>query len=86
MKRMTLDQLTEIARESARAALSEYEVPPGFLDSVVLGTYQEEDRMIFEMYEPGDSPQDAVVYTETTVDTYSGKHETRVFHLTKKSS
>jgi hypothetical protein len=84
MKQMTLDQLTSIARKSVRAALSKYEVPPDFLDSVVLGTYQEGEKVIFELYEPGDSPQDAIVYTETVMNPYTGEHETRVFHLTEK--
>ncbi len=81
---MDLDQLTEIARHATRESLNGYQIPEQLRVNLLLGTRFENDHVLFELYEPGDTPSDAIVYSTTRVHRVTGEHSTRVFHLAKK--
>ena len=72
-KRIPLRELREIARRATLEALDEYErVPDEARKTLTLGTRFDGDDRIFELYVPGERPEDAVVLTRVHVNSLTG--------------
>ena len=63
-----LEELEEIARAATKRALEDYLIPDEYNGELVLGTQFKEDKRVFELYLPGDKPQDAIVISSAEVD------------------
>ena len=73
-RKQKLAILEESARVATRSMISEF--PHYFnipTEHLTLGTFWENDDVIFELYIAGDRPKDAIVLTTTRVDLYSGE-------------
>ena len=73
-RKLKLNFLQEAARAATQAALVDfggYVTPPA--DRLTLGTSWEGDATIFELYVVGERPEDAIVLTTTSVNSYSGE-------------
>lgn len=71
--------LEEAARLATRAALEPFERIPADVE-LTLGTFWDEDEVVFELYIAKDRPKDAVVLTEARVNQYDGQvRSVRVF-------
>ena len=79
------NDLEEIAREATQKALEKYIVPDKYKENLVLGTQFAEDNRIFELYVPGDKPEDALIITTATVNIYTKNVTVKVTNLQKKS-
>lgn len=67
-KRKSLKELEEIARIATREALEGYErIPDEARKLLTLGTRFDGDDRVFELYVPGERPEDAVVLTRVRV-------------------
>ncbi|WP_416464694.1 hypothetical protein [Sphingomonas sp. VDB2] len=75
-KRLTVDELTPVAREATRLALENHEAEfRQYRDNpnLTLGTIIEDDFLTFQLYLAGKTPGDAVVLTSTRVSRISGE-------------
>ena len=84
MKKMTLEQLEEVAQNLTRTELRKYVVPDELWQELVLGTFFEAEETVFELYVPGERPEDAKVITRARINKVSGEGEVEVFELQKK--
>lgn len=73
-RKRSLDELRETARAATRSALENYErVPDDARNLLTLGTRFDGDDRIFELYIPGELPQDAVILTRVRVNAITGE-------------
>jgi hypothetical protein len=77
--KLSLAQCEGIAREATREHLRGYELPSGIREKLTLGSSLEDDQWIFELYIPGQKPQDGIVLTRTKVNRNNGICEVEVF-------
>lgn len=73
-KKLPLSQLEEAARVATHIAL-QFRPRIKAPEHLTLGTSQEGDCMVFELYIAKDRPKEAVVLTETRVNVYDGRVE-----------
>lgn len=78
-RKIPLAALQEAARLATRTALEPFErIPDGV--ELTLGTFWEEDEVVFELYIAKDRPKDAVILTEARVNQHDGQvRSVRVF-------
>ena len=67
-----------LAREATCAALMKYS-PPKHLENLTLGTQITDTHGIFELYLAGETPRDAMVISEATVDRATGEVSVKIF-------
>lgn len=84
-KRLTLEQMEEIARKLTHDTLLEYEIPEGAFDGAVLGVLIERRHRVFQLYLPAERPQDGRILTSTRVCMDDGGATIEVFGLQRKS-
>ena len=75
----TLEELQEIARVATREALRDFPELRRFLPDLVLGVIIDGDDRVFELYIPGDRPEDACVISSVRVNSYSGESALEIF-------
>jgi hypothetical protein len=63
-----LEELQEIARVATVKALEGYPITDEIRKQLVLGVRFEGDTRVFELYIPGERPQDALLISQATVD------------------
>jgi hypothetical protein len=80
-----LQKLEEIARIATKKALESYVVPDEYKDNLVLGTQFKEEKRIFELYLPGETPKDAIVISSAEVDRKTRKVTVQITNLNPKS-
>lgn len=78
-KPKSLAELEEIARTLTRTSLRQYDIPEDITANLVLGTFFDEDDRIFELYIPGDRPEDAQVISRVRVNIFSGQATIEIF-------
>jgi hypothetical protein len=78
-RKIPLATLEEAARLATRTALEPFmRIPDGV--ELTLGTFWEEDEVVFELYIAKDQPRDAVVLTQARVNQYDRQvRSVRVF-------
>lgn len=78
-RKIPLATLEEAARLATRTALEPFRrIPDGV--ELTLGTFWEEDEVVFELYIAKDQPRHAVVLTQVRVNQYDGQvRSVRVF-------
>lgn len=85
MKRRTLDELEVIAAKATRQALEPYVIPDKIRKNLVRGIAFEGDERVFELYVPGERPEDAVVISEARINAIDGSViNVQVFNLERK--
>ena len=85
MKRLKLTELRERARILTYETLNDYEIPDDIEAKITLGIgFDGEDR-IFELYIPGERPEDAIVISSARLNSFTGEGTVEVF-LRKKTS
>lgn len=72
VKEKPLAELTEIARQATREALTGRCIPEEIRCELVLGTYWDGDYRLFELYVPGEKPEDARVISKARVHAVTG--------------
>lgn len=73
-QRKRLEELEEIARVKTREALVEYErLSDEAKNKLVLGIGFAGDERIFQLYVPGERPEEAVVVTRVPVNSITGE-------------
>ncbi|MBI9077468.1 MAG: hypothetical protein JEZ02_18825 [Desulfatibacillum sp.] len=73
-KQFTLQELREKARIFTKEALRSFEpIPENQRKDLVLGTGFDGDDRIFELYFPGERPEDAVIITRVKLNADTGK-------------
>lgn len=77
--RRSLEDLQEIARVATREALLGFPEVRRLLPELVLGILFDGDDRIFELYIPGDRPEDACVISRVRVDSHTGEAVTEIF-------
>lgn len=85
-KRKKLEELQEIARRMTITALAEYDLPDDYRRGAVLGTQWDGEDCIFELYLPGERPADAKVFARTRLNSRSGRGQTQILGLNKRSA
>jgi hypothetical protein len=75
-----LEELQEIARVATLKALEGYPISEEMRTQLVLGVQFEGDVRIFELYLPGERPQDALIISEATVHRVTKDVTVRVFN------
>jgi hypothetical protein len=83
-RKKSLEELQQLTAEFSKQTLSEYQVPPGLQNEVVLGSELDGDSWVFELYIPGERPTDARVIARLRVDAYTGKAVVEEVNLPKK--
>lgn len=63
-----LEELEEIARAATRKALEGYVIPEEWRKNLTQGTLFEGDDRVFELYVPGEKPENAVVISSARVN------------------
>lgn len=71
-KRKSLEELQEIARKLTQDILGDYIIPEEILPNLTLGVLFRGDDRVFELYVPGEKPQDGKVITRVVVNSYTG--------------
>lgn len=85
MKRKTLYELEVIAAHATRQALEPYAIHDKIRENLVRGIAFEGDERVFELYVPGERPEDAVVISEARVNAIDGSVvNVRIFNLERK--
>jgi hypothetical protein len=79
VRKLKLKDLESRARTMTREALKAYQLPPDIRDQLTLGTFMEGDMIVFELYVPGERPQDARVISRATLNSTTGIGEVEVF-------
>lgn len=82
-KPKSLDELEEIASVLTKKTLSNYNIPEDIKKNLVLGTLFDGDDRIFQLYIPGDRPEEAQVISSVRINAYTGQADIEV-HLTRK--
>jgi hypothetical protein len=75
----SMDDLQEIARMATRSALVGYPGLRALWSELLLGVQFEGDDRIFELYLPGERPEDAQVVSQARVNALSGEVSVAVF-------
>src|SRR5262245_56361921 len=72
--RMSIDQCKAIAQEATKSALNGLPKHPEWLtpDLLVLGAELHDDNWVFLVYLPGETSNDAIVFSETRVNRLTG--------------
>lgn len=78
-KKLSFDEAREIARLLTREALKKHKITDEFWSQVVLGSGLESDTAIFELYIPGERPEDARLISQTVINRYTGRGEVKIF-------
>lgn len=82
-----LSDLEEMARIATFDALEGYEpVPDVWRTKLTLGTFFENDLRIFELYVPGERPQDAITISSAWVNRHTKAIEVVITNLAKRVS
>lgn len=71
-KLMNLKQMEPIARDATKAAPSGVAIPQSVRAKLVLGQQLLDQHGVFELYVPGDRPENAKVISVATVDRLTG--------------
>lgn len=80
VRKPTPEELQEQAHVMTDAALATVAaLPEGFREKLVLGITASGHNRIYELYVPGDKPEDALVISRCTLDTRTGEGEVKVF-------
>jgi len=75
-KKLSLAKLQEAARVATQIALaSRVRLPDHVRAGLTLGTFWEQDSVVFELYLPKERPSDAVVLTKARINSYDGRVE-----------
>jgi hypothetical protein len=73
-RKRPLATLEEAARRATFEALEPLpRVPDDIRRELVLGTFWEDDLVLFKLYVPKDRPSDAVVLSSAAVDAFTGE-------------
>ena len=79
-RKRSLTDMEEAARAATAEALRGYPPPSGQdRDNLTLGKQLTDEEGIFELYVPGERPQDAKVISRAVVDRVTGKVAVEVF-------
>ena len=78
-KKKSLAEVEEIARKLTVESLRKYSIPEKVRSKLVLGTFFDKDDRIFELYIPGDRPEDARVISRVRISTITGEGSIEVF-------
>lgn len=78
-KAKSLQELEEIARVLTKNTLVNYDIPEDVKNNLVLGTFFDGDYRIFQLYIPGDRPEDARVISSVRVNALTGQANIEVF-------
>jgi hypothetical protein len=82
-----LDELQELARNSTRRALEEYEpIPAEWEKHLTLGTVFDGEDRVFELYVAGESPSDAIVISSARVNRKNRSVQVIITNLKKKNA
>ena len=84
MKKLSLDDMQEIARSVTQKELEKYVIPEGIKGQLVLTTLFEGDDRVFVLYVPAERRSDANVIARARVNTISGDVSVEIFGLEKK--
>ena len=76
-----LDELQEIARLATREALKPYVIPAHWENELVLGCLFDGDHRIFELYVPGERPEDAVVISAARIHCKTRQVDVQISNL-----
>ena len=83
MKRLKLEELQERARALTSEALKDYEIPDAMRAKIALGTLFDGEDRVFELYIPGERPEDAIIISRARINSFTGEGAVEVF-LPKK--
>ena len=86
MKHGSLDELEVIAAQTTRRALEEYVIPDTLAACLVRGITFEGDDRIFELYIPGERPEDAVVISQARVNALDGSVKVHIYNLEQRKT
>jgi hypothetical protein len=78
-RRKPLEELEEIARVLTQTTLVHYEIPESIGNNLVLGTLFDGDDRIFQLYIPGDRPEDAQIISSVRINVFTGQASIEVF-------
>ena len=81
MKKLQKAQLEEKARQLTQNTLKEYEIPREYRNKVTLGISEEKEKIIFELYVPGEKPSDAIVISTVTINKTTGEEKIKISNL-----
>ena len=76
---LSLDEAQEIAKLLNREALKTHKIEDELWSQVVLSSGLEGDTAIFELYIPGERPEDARLISQAVINRYTGRGEVKVF-------
>jgi hypothetical protein len=87
MKRIPVNDLEEIAADVTRKALADYEIPDWVRHNIILGMAFDGDDRIFELYVPGERPEDAKVISAVRINSLTGDVvRVEIFDILKKKA
>lgn len=84
MKEKSLKELEDIAATATREALQQYHFPEHIRDQLVRGVLFEGDYRIFELYVPGERPEDAWVISQARVHSVTGDVQVVILGLQER--
>lgn len=73
-----------VAQRFFRETLQRYRLPDRLRSEIVLGTRQDDDELIFEMYLPGHTPVEALTVASVAVNRHTGAPSVRYVNLDRK--
>lgn len=74
-----LDRLQEIARQRTKEAMEGWEVPDHLRPDLTLGTFFEDDAVVFALYIAGERPEDAIHLSEVRLTRSTGEGEVEIY-------
>ncbi len=77
--KLSLKECEPIAKEATRQRLQDCQLPEGLRDNLVLGSSLEGEYCVFELYEPGERPEQGKVISRAKVCRQSGQCEVELF-------
>jgi hypothetical protein len=87
MKNKTLEELEAIAAMATRKSLEGYEIPEEIKANLVRGVMFDGDDRIFELYVPGERPEDAKVISAVRINSLTGDVvRVEIFDILKKKA
>ena len=84
MKKLSLDDMQEIARSVTQKELEKYVIPEGIKGQLVLTALFEGDDRVFVLYVPAERRSDANVIARARVKAISGDISVEISGLEKK--
>ncbi|MDR4467887.1 MAG: hypothetical protein MRJ68_06240 [Nitrospira sp.] len=81
-----LAELEEIARKLTQTTLANYDIPEDIRQNLILGTIFDGDFRVFQLYVPGDKPEDAQVISRVRVNAFTGDASIDVFLTRRENS